>query len=323
MLSAPTIEHLRICVVGPVAPPAGGMANLTAEIVERLQAEGAQVERVAVNPAYRPQWARHLKGIRALFRLLPYLWQLGRAIRNADVVHLMANSGWSWHLHATPAIWLAYLLRTPLILNYHGGQADIFFKQSWRWIQPSMRRVSAIIVPSAFLERVFSRYGIATTVIPNCIDTELFSPNASAGDFGAAPRLLITRNLEKIYGIDLAIAALPQILSTFANARLYIAGSGPEYPYLQQQVKQLGLESQVTFTGRLNRVEMAALYRSSNLLLNPSRVDNAPLSIIEALACGLPVVSSRAGGIPLLVKDTEQAVLVDVGSSQALAEGAL
>ncbi|MEH6813776.1 MAG: glycosyltransferase family 4 protein [Motiliproteus sp.] len=314
---------MRICVVGPVPPPAGGMANLTADIVERLRTEGAQVELVAVNAPYRPQWAGHIKGVRALFRLLPYLWHLFRSIRNADVVHLMANSGWSWHLYAAPAIWLAHFLRTPLILNYHGGHAETFFNHSWRWIQPSMHRVNRIIVPSRFLQQLFADYNLDSAVIHNCIDTELFSPPATRTPFSNAPRILISRNLEPIYGIDLAIGALPQILQRFANARLIIAGSGPQLPQLQQQIKQLGIDAHVEFTGRLSRQQIAERYRSCHLLINPSRVDNAPISITEALACGLPVVSSRAGGIPLLVEDGKQALLVEVESSPALAEGVL
>ncbi len=323
MNTPPDFGRMRICVIGPVPPPAGGMANLTADIVERLGAEGAQVDLVPVNAPYRPHWMRHLRGVRALLRLPPYLWQLYRSIRSADVVHLLANSGWSWHLYAAPAIWLAHFLGTPLILNYHGGDAEKFFTRSWRWIQPSVARVSNIIVPSRFLEEIFARHGITAIVVHNCIDTELFSPSRPASDFNDAPRILISRNLEKIYGIDLAIAALPKIIETFANAQLIIAGSGPELPHLQQQVEQLGLAAHVEFTGRLSRSQIAERYRNSHLLLNPSRVDNAPISITEALACALPVVSSRAGGVPRLVEHGKQALLVEVESPSALASGVL
>ena len=95
---------LRVLLVGPLPPPAGGMANQTRQLAELLRAEGAQVEVVQVNAPYRPAWAERLKGVRALFRLLPYLLHLWRGCGRADVVHVMANSGWSWHLFAAPAV---------------------------------------------------------------------------------------------------------------------------------------------------------------------------------------------------------------------------
>ena len=101
---------MHIAVVGPLPPPAGGMANQTRQLVELLRGEGAGVEVVQVNAPYRPTWAGRLKGVRAIFRLVPYFLQLWRAAGRADLLHVMANSGWSWHLFAAPAIWIGGLV---------------------------------------------------------------------------------------------------------------------------------------------------------------------------------------------------------------------
>ena len=120
---------LRIALVGPLPPPAGGMANQTRQLAELLRGEGAQVEVVQVNAPYRPAWAEKLKGARALFRLVPYLLRLWQAAGQANLVHVMANSGWSWHLFAAPAVWIATLrgatgaertLRARLVVNAAG-----------------------------------------------------------------------------------------------------------------------------------------------------------------------------------------------------------
>ena len=94
----------RIALVGPLPPPSGGMANQTRQLAQLLQQAGAQVELVQVNAPYQPRWLGSIKGLRALFRLLPYLLHLWRAAGKAELLHIMANSGWSWHLFAAPAI---------------------------------------------------------------------------------------------------------------------------------------------------------------------------------------------------------------------------
>ncbi|HYM33961.1 MAG TPA: glycosyltransferase family 4 protein, partial [Steroidobacteraceae bacterium] len=77
----------------------------------------------------------------------------------------------------------------------------------------------------------------------------------------------------------------------------------------------------VTFTGRLEIAEMAQLYASADLVLNPSRVDNTPNSILEALACGVPVVSTDVGGVPFLVEHHRNAWLVPPDDPQRMAAG--
>ncbi len=320
---------LKVCVIGPIPPPAGGMANQTAELCRLLALEQAQVRLVATNAAYRPTFIGNVRGLRALFRLIPYLIQLRTALKHSDVAHLMANSGWSWHLYAVPAIWIAYWTNTPLVLNYRGGHAEHFFNTSWKWVAPSLQRTTACIVPSVFLSRVFSKRQIDTQVIPNTLNNDLFYPPKVPRAFKQTsnnvrgPIIVITRNLEQIYGIDLAINALPHLLKHYPGTRMIIAGTGPEEDSLRSLAKSLNIDAHVEFCGRLSRQEVAELYRDADLMLNPTRVDNSPNSIIEALACGLPVVSTRAGGIPDLVTHGQTAYLVEPESSLALADASI
>jgi glycosyltransferase involved in cell wall biosynthesis len=316
-------DSLRVCVIGPVPPPTGGMANQTAELCRLLEQEGARVTLIAVNPPYRPAWIGRWRGLRALFRLLPYLRSLWCRLGCSDVVHLMANSGWSWYLFATPAVWIAYLRGTPIIVNYRGGNAAPFFDRAWRWVGPTLRHASACVVPSGYLAEVFAERRLSAHIIPNTLDPSRFFPAPPSRPDGEGPVLAITRNLEPIYGIDLALRALPAVQARFPRARLVIAGSGPEQAALERLAADLGVADRVEFRGRLTRQQVAELYRQADLLLNPSRVDNSPNSIIEALGSALPVVSTRAGGIPKLVSDGETALLVDPEDPDALASAVL
>jgi len=86
-------------------------------------------------------------------------------------------------------------------------------------------------------------------------------------------------------------------------------------------VRQLNLDAHARFTGRLDVAAMAGLYAEADLALNPSRVDNTPNSILEALACGVPVVSTRVGGVPYLVEHGRHAWLVPPDDPNGMAEG--
>ena len=311
-------DGLRIVLVGPEPPPAGGMARLTELLVQRLRAEGADVEHVSTNPPWRSGSLGAVRGVRAVVRLLQYIAPLWRAVGRADLVHLMANSGWSWHLHAVPAIWIGWLRRRPVVVNYHGGNAAPFLERSATAVRFSMRRAALLVVPSGFLQRVFADFGMPSVILPNPVDLELFRVTSrSARPIG--PHLVVTRNLEPIYDIDTALHTLQRLLPDLPAARLTIAGDGDERPRLEQLALDLGLRECVRFTGLLSREEIARLYESADVMLNTSRVDNLPGSILEALASGLPVVSTNAGGIPYLVRDRETALLVPPGDPQAMA----
>lgn len=316
------IEGLRIGLVGPLPPPSGGMANQTLQLARLLRAEGATVELIQVNRPYRPAFVSRLKGARALFRLLPYLVDLWRSAPRVDLYHLMANSGWSWHLFAAPAIWIARLRGRPIVVNYRGGEAEAFFAKSFAWVKPSLDRADEIIVPSGFLKQVFEKRGCAVRIVPNIVDLSRFSMerNIAAALTADFPRILVARNLEPLYDNATAIRALRLVREKLPTAQLVIAGSGPERQVLENLAAELDLGNTVTFTGRVDNENMANLYYSANVMLNPSLADNMPNSVLEALASGVPVVSTNVGGIPYLVEHDKTALLVPPGDAAAMAE---
>lgn len=319
-MDAGTEKPLHIALVGPIPPPAGGMANQTAQLQRLLAAEGLSVELVPVNPPYRPAWLGRVRGLRALVRFAVYLPRLWSALGRAELVHLMANSGWSWHLYAAPAILLARLRGRPLVVNYRGGEAEGFLARQGRWVLPVLRRADAVVVPSGFLHAVFAGAGVDARIIPNIVDRARFHP---AGRLPEIPHLVVTRNLEPIYDIASALRAFARVCSVLPAARLSIAGTGPELAALQALARELGVAGAVRFGGRLDPDGIAALYRSASLMLNPSTVDNMPNSVLEALACGVPVVSTDVGGVAFVVRDEETALLVPARAPEAMAQAAL
>lgn len=311
---------LRVALVGPLPPPSGGMANQTKQLAKLLDGEGVEVEVVQVNPPYRPAWIERLRGVRAVFRLLPYLMRLWQSAGRADLIHVMANSGWAWHLFAAPAIWLGHWRGKAVVVNYRGGEAESFFQSQFRWVKPSLARASLVVVPSGFLREVFARRAVATVIVPNIIDLSRFSP---AADRQRGCHMIVTRNLEDIYDIPTALQAFAVIRRGCPEATLTVAGSGPRRAELEALCARLGIADAVRFTGRLDNEHIAELYRSADLLLNPSLADNMPISLLEAMASGVPIVSTDVGGIPYLVETEKEALLVPPRQPEAMAKAAL
>lgn len=313
---------LQVLLVGPLPPPAGGMANQTQQLRRLLEGEGIAVQFVQTNAPYRPAWIGRVPVARAFFRLAPYVARLWRAMPGAVVVHVMANSGWAWHLFAAPAIRIAKALRRPVVVNYRGGLAEEFLARSARSVTATLAG-TRLVVPSRFLQEIFRRHGVEAEIIPNVVDVERFRPAEDRSVSHETPHIVIARNLEQIYGIDLALRALKLVVQQHPGLRVSIAGNGPEFGSLQALARDLGIEARVRFTGRLDVAEMADLYRQADVVLNPSRVDNTPNSILEALASGVPVVSTNVGGIPYLVEHGQTAWLCEPESPRALADGVL
>lgn len=295
------------------------MANQTLQLQRLLTAEGVQATVVNTQAPYSPGWVAGIRGVRALFRLVPYLLGLWRSCGGADVVHVMANSGWSWHLFAAPAIRIARQRGKPVIVNYRGGLAREFLLRSAASVTKTLQG-TRLVVPSRFLQEVFREFGISAQIIPNVVDLDRFQPAATPA---SAPHrhVVVARNLEHIYGIDLALHAAALLRASMPDARFSIAGGGADRQSLEALARELGVADVVTFTGRLEPDGIAALLRTADVVLNPVRADNTPNSVLEALASGVPVVSTNVGGVPFLVEHGQTAWLVSPESPQAIADG--
>ena len=309
---------LRIGLIGPLPPPSGGMANQTRQLAELLSAAGATVTTVQVNAPYSPAWVGRIPVLRAIFRLVPFLAALWRTAGRVDVFHIMANSGWSWHLYAAPAVWVARSRSVPVVVNYRGGEAEKFLQRSGRLVRFTMRQTRALVVPSGFLQAVFAQFSMQASIVPNIIDLSRFHPRDPIR--ALAPHVVVARNLEPLYDNLTAIRAFQLVLARMPQARLTIAGSGPEEARLRQFASEQGLGQSVQFAGRLERDAMAALYRSADIVFNPSLADNMPNSVLEAWASGVPVVSTNVGGIPYLARHGVNAALVPPADPVAMAQ---
>ena len=132
------------------------------------------------------------------------------------------------------------------------------------------------------------------------------------------PRLLVNRSLEPLYNVGMAIEAHALIKAKYPDASLDVVGGGSEAAKLQRWVESRGIAG-VRFHGAVPNAEIARYLDTADILLNPTNADNMPISLLEAFAAGVPVVTTNVGGIQDLVGPAEAALLVDAGDAVAMA----
>lgn len=309
---------IRVALVGPGPQSTGGTASLVQMMLERLPDSGVEARAVATNapPSWLPAGLDRVRYLRTGIRFATYLGRLVGAALWADVVHTFAAAYVSFLLEPMPAIIVGRLLRRRVVLNYHTGEAADHLRRWGRLVRWAAARADAVVVPSDYLRRIFARHGIRTIVVPNAVDV-------AEPIVGAQPGRTIvnTRVLDFIYDIPTTLRAFALIGSRFADARLVLVAGGPQLEACRRLAGDLGLRG-VQFIGGVAPNEVARHLAGAALFLNSSTVDNQPLSILEAFAHGVPVVSTNAGGIPDLIRDGETGLLAPIGDHGALAERA-
>ena len=181
----------------------------------------------------------------------------------------------------------------------------------------ALHEADHVFFQSAFCKETADRFlgerGGSWEILHNAVDTAFFTPAAEAGRPGTADRpltLLLGGSQYQWYRIDVALRALAELGRQGVDARLTISGAlvfAAEPARARRQVDDLvttlGLDGRVGLTGAFAQAVAPGLYRSADVLLHPKVNDPCPGTVIEAMACGLPVVYSATGGVPELVGD--------------------
>jgi glycosyltransferase involved in cell wall biosynthesis len=317
MMTLQVEPAVRICIVAPVPPPYGGMSIQAQKLATRLRSEGFEVTLLATNPVF-PDWLRfseRVPGLRTMARTFFYLRSLPRSMAAADVVHHMTVCGIYFFALTVPLVLWGRVHHKRVVLNYRGGRASAFLKR-WAWAAiPVMGMANSTIVPSEFLQRIFKQYGLSADVVPNIIDTETFSyqPRKTI-----RPKLIVTRHLEPLYNVECILKAFRIVRERFGGAELSIAGTGSEEQRLRKLCAEWNLEG-VTFLGHVPPTKLPVLYAAHDIFVNSSNADNFPGALVEAACSGLPIVTTRAGGIPDMIRDHETGILVELNDHKKLA----
>ncbi|UCH79044.1 MAG: glycosyltransferase family 4 protein [Candidatus Coatesbacteria bacterium] len=276
-------------------------------VTERLRREGATVVCLNTNPLGR----RKPRSVRFL-RFLPEL----RKLRGCDVALIFAGSYASFFAFSAVPLLAARLLGTPSILMYKGGLARFFFRRYGWLVRPFARLARAIVVPGRFLQSVFEVFGMRAHVLPDLIDVSGLPERRPAAD---PPLLLVPRRFDYVGGVDLAVRAFGAVVREFPSAELHLCGDGDDRPQLERLAEELA-PGRVHFHGFLPHEELMPLLARATALVNPTRDDNHPNSVLEAMWVGVPVLATAVGGVPFLLRDGATGFLARPDEAEALAE---
>jgi glycosyltransferase involved in cell wall biosynthesis len=311
------MQKLRLAIVAPTLRILGGQA-VQADRLLRLWRDDPDVDAwlVPVNPLPPRglRFAINIKYLRTIVTELTYIPLLVRELARADVVHVFSASYSSFLLAPLPAALVARMLGRPVVLNYHSGEAPDHLARS-RVARAVLAGVDLNVVPSRFLAGVFRRFGLEAAVVPNTIDLEQFLFRERDP---LRPRILSTRNLGYPYNVACTLRAFQLIQRRHADASLTLVGGGADEPALRALAADLGLRN-VQFRGRLAPDAIAAAYADHDIYLQSPDIDNMPLSVLEAFASGLPVVSTGVGGVPVMLTHGQHGLLAPPDDHHGLA----
>jgi len=255
-----------------------------------------------------------------LYRLADITRTLLTQASKIDVQILQVYSGPSF-IAEDIASWIGVRCGHKIIMHLHGGALPTFMARYPRWSRRVLRRASAIVTPSAFLQRSLASLGFDSRIIPNALDLPEYPYRHRVT---LAPRLFWMRAFHDVYNPEMAVRVLARIQQVEPRATLVMAGQakGAEAD-VKRLATELHVEHAIEFPGFLDFADKVRAANGSDIFLNTNHIDNTPVSVIEMWAMGLPVVATNVGGISDLLTDGETGLLVPDGDDRAMAEAVI
>lgn len=288
-----------------------------------------------------PRWMRRLGLAERADAYLGWASAVARGLKRApvDVVHVMNYWGWSQRLGGNK-----------LVLEM---QSEWLSQLDRRAVAEQLRSVAAVVAVSGHVERLFKaafpEFRGEVAVAANGVDTDLFCPPPAPRAASETPRLLFVGRLSPEKGVHTLLQAFSKVVARWPGATLELVGprtylprrflvdlsddplvsalarfyrddGGSDYQqHLDQQVREAGLQGRVNFHGSLPHADIVRHYQQADLVVNPSLSETFGISIVEGMACGVPVVGTRVGGMLDTITD-EVGLAVPAEDPQALAD---
>jgi L-malate glycosyltransferase len=314
-------DKLKIAIVAPSLAYVGGQSVQADLLLRHWQNDpDAAASLIPVDPEFPMglRWVKRIPGLRTIVRTPFYLAGLWRGLRNVDVAHIFSASYSSFVVAVLPAWLIARIRGKKTVINYHSGEARDHLRRSWiaKFV---LRRADRVVTPSDYLVGVFREFGLHANSVPNIVDFSQFSYRERSP---LRPHLICTRGFHAYYCIDDVVRAFALAQKVFPDTQLDLVGGGALEPEIRQLVSDLKL-SGVNFCGVVSRDEIGGAYDRADIFINASRLDNMPVSVLEAFASGTPVISTAPEGMRYLVDHGRTGLLSEVGDPAALAQNVI
>jgi glycosyltransferase involved in cell wall biosynthesis len=236
---------------------------------------------------------------------------------------------------------LIYTVRGPMQLIVHAQKVeipllkriayDLFVLPLLGLERYSIRAADKVIAVSNYVaEDAINRFGVkpwSVSVVPNPVDTDKFYPDACVleklSSLADCPTILYVGGASPIKGVCYLLHAMRYLVSEKPNLRLLFVCGGNDKLKLTQLAERFGVGNYCVFLGRIPHDDMPKVYAASTVVVVPSLYESFSRTILEAMACGKPVVATKVGGIPELVVDNETGLLVEPRNAPGLAAAIL
>ncbi len=294
---------VRVLLIGAHLPHSAGSRSVAEGLAERLQLRGFDLR---VTSRLRSRFLR-------VTDMLVTTW----TSRNRyDVAHVDVYSGSAFRW----AEWAVRLIRAsgkPFVLTLRGGNLPAFARRLPRRVARLLAGAAAVTAPSAYLADATRAMRNDVRIIPNPIALDAYSFSERGTP---RPKLVWLRAFHRIYDPTLAVRVLAKIADHDSDAHLTMIGADKDGSLadVRAEATRLGVLHRIDFTGGVPKSKVPALLAASDIFLNTTTIDNAPVSLLEAMATGLIVVSTSVGGIPYLIESEREGLLVPAGDADAM-----
>lgn len=250
-------------------------------------------------------------------RLLEMMKGIIRYKSKVDIVLIDTYSTTAFYF-AWGCAQLCRIFNIKYVTILHGGNLPDRIKKSPDMSKQLLKNSFANVCVSGYMQHYLDKKGYNSVLIENSVDLKDYPFKKRSVPI---PKLFWVRAFHSIYNPQMAIRVVQKLREEFPDIQLTMVG--PERDGSLEDCKQLcaklNLHEQVKFTGKLSTEEWVTLSEQHCIFINTSNYDNLPVSIIEAMACGMPVVSTYPGGIPYLISDGENGILTEKKNAQAMA----
>ncbi|GER80065.1 MAG: glycosyltransferase family 4 protein [Anaerolineales bacterium] len=251
-------------------------------------------------------------------RLLDMLWPVFSRRTFYQIAYVEVYSGLSF-VWAELAVMLLNALRKPHILTLHGGNLPVFAARNPGRVRNLLKSATVVTAPSPYLQKAMQPYRQDILLLPNALDISRYSFRARVTPVS---RLVWLRAFHHIYNPSLAPRVLALLANEFPDINLTMFGPDKmdgSFELTRKTAHDMGVQDKMGFPGAVPKERVPDVLQTGDIFLNTTNVDNTPVSVLEAMACGLCVVTTNVGGLPDLLEDGVDALLVPPDDSQAMA----
>lgn len=256
-----------------------------------------------------------------VIRLIDMCFQILKYRNTADIILIDTFS--------TSNFYFAYItsqLSRVLSLKYipilRGGDLPNRLDNSIRMSTAIFKNSFRNVAPSNYLKQSFENKGFETVLIPNVLDIDKYNFKERTD---IEPKLLYVRAFADIYNPKMAIHVLNKVREIYPKATLCMVGPDRDGSLagVKELVDTLHLVGAIEFTGVLPKTEWHKKSKDFDIFINTTNFDNTPVSVMEVMALGLPIISTNAGGLPYLLENNHDAILVEKGDVSAMTNAVL